>query len=43
MILILKVIIDFNNDDSNFFDSGCHSDNEFDLEVISSFMYFIVN
>ena len=43
MILILKVIIDFNDDYSNVFGSGCHSDNEFDLEIISSFIYFIVN
>ena len=43
MILVLKVIIDFNDDNSNVFDSGCHSANEFDLEIISSFIYCIVN
>ena len=43
MILIVKVIVDFSDDDSNVSDIGCHSDNEFDLEIISSFIYFIVN
>ena len=31
MMLILKVIVDFNDDDSDVSDSECDSENEFDF------------
>ena len=37
-------IVGFNDDDdSNVSDSQCDSDIEFDLQIISSFIHFIVN
>ena len=37
-------IVGFNDDDdSNMSDSQCDSDIEFDLQIISSFIHFIVN
>ena len=33
MMLILKVIVDFNDDESDVTDSECDSDNEFDFPL----------
>ena len=43
MMLILKVFVDFKDNDSNVSDSECDSDNEFYLYIISSFIHFIAN
>ena len=37
MMLILGLIVDFNDDESDMSDSECDSDNDMDLQIISSF------
>ena len=36
-MLILGLIVDFNDDESDMSDSECDSDNDMDLQIISSF------
>ena len=36
-MLILGLIVDFNGDESDMSDSECDSDNDMDLQIISSF------
>ena len=43
MMLTFKVIVRFNDDDSNESDSECDSDIESVLYVTSLFIHFIVN
>ena len=37
MMLILGLIVDFNGDESDMSNSECDSDNDMDLQIISSF------
>ena len=44
MMLVLKLIVDFSDDDNDLFDNESDSGNNyFDLLIISSFIHFIVN